>query len=319
MDASSGRRSRRERHRTRSTHPRGANDRWLVSYADFITLLFAFFTTMYAASSVDARKLETMVEAMQQAFDTEVMEPGRAAIPRDVVADVGADAPARGTPVATMMATDAMPEQPPVPIDAARYEMAPIPAPTSGRVAAGAVVAVQTEDPGDRVPSDRTLSHVLATLSEQLATEIVRGAVTLEMDRRGLVVSIRESGTFEVGSADLSTAAQRLMSRLAMPLVGIPNPIRIEGHTDNVPIHTARYGSNWDLSTTRAVNVVAFLVQDIGLEPARLSAAGYSEFHPRFPNDSAVNRARNRRVDMIILDPDVSRAEEPRSVEALDD
>ncbi len=281
-----------------------------------MTLLLAFFTTMYAASSVDARKLETMVEAMQKAFDTDVTVPTRIAGTHPASLPTDGPQPARR---AAARDVDAMSTERPVPIDAERYEVMPIPVGTSGRVpTAVSVVAGAAAEVGPW-PNDQTLSHVLARLSEQLAEEIVRGAVTLEMDRRGLVVSVRESASFETGSAELSADAQQLMARLAEPLAGIPNPVRVEGHTDDVPIHTTRYGSNWELSTTRAVNVVAFLVEDMSLEPTRLSAAGYSEFHPRFANDSAFNRARNRRVDLVILDPEISHAEEPLRLEGLDD
>ena len=87
--------------------------------------------------------------------------------------------------------------------------------------------------------------------------------------------------------------------------------LRVEGHTDDVPIQTGRYASNWELSTARATTVVTYLLQDAGLAPERLSAAGYGEFHPRAPNTSPENRARNRRVDVVILRPETIASEEP--------
>ncbi len=208
-----------------------------------MTLLLAFFTTMYAASSVDARKLETMVEAMQKAFDTDVTVPTRIAGTHPASVPSDGPQPARRAAVTDV---DAMSTERPVPIDAERYEVMPIPVATSGRVpTAVSVVAGPSVEAGPW-RNDQTLSHVLARLSEQLAEEIVRGAVTLEMDRRGLVVSVRESASFETGSAELSADAQQLMARLAEPLAGIPNPVRVEGHTDDVPIPrlaTGRTGS----------------------------------------------------------------------------
>jgi hypothetical protein len=103
------------------------------------------------------------------------------------------------------------------------------------------------------------------------------------------------------------------MARLAKTLRPLGNSIRIEGHTDDRPIHTARYSSNWELSTARASAVVAFLIETHDFAPGRLSAAGYGEFHPRVANDSPTNRARNRRVDIVILNS-ASAAQEPRDV-----
>ena len=119
-------------------------------------------------------------------------------------------------------------------------------------------------------------------------------------DARGLVLSIPEASAFAVGSADLSDTAQAAIGRLATSLRSVSDPVLIEGHTDDVPIHSARFASNWELSTARATAVVQWLIERGGIAPSRLSAAGYGEFHPRVLNDSAEARARNRRVDVVI-------------------
>jgi chemotaxis protein MotB len=111
-----------------------------------------------------------------------------------------------------------------------------------------------------------------------------------------------DDAAFPVGSNEVSPAALGMIGKIAETVRSVPNSIRIEGHTDDVPIRTAKYGSNWELSTARAAAVVAYLIQDVGIQPSRLSAAGYGEFHPRVANDSAENRARNRRIDIIILE-----------------
>jgi chemotaxis protein MotB len=154
---------------------------------------------------------------------------------------------------------------------------------------------------------------VRAALQTDLASEIDHGRVALEPDARGLVVSIRESGSFPTGSSDLPPAAQKVIAAIADRLRDIPNSVRVEGHTDDVPIQTSKYGSNWDLSTARATRVVDYLIAGGRLEPTRLSAAGYSQFHPRVPNDSAANRALNRRTDIVILNTATRLAEEPRA------
>lgn len=226
------------------------NERWLVSYADFMTLLFAFFVTMYAISNVDKRKLSDMVESMQQAFDARRM-PMPKNSPRDKEIK---DAP--------------------------------------------------KADPG-------SLDDLQQQLAERLRSQIAGGLVGLEIDPRGLVITIREAGTFGTGRADLSDAARTVLGEVASALVAIPNPVRVEGHTDDVPIHTERFRSNWELSTARATTVVAFLVQEQGMQPWRMSAAGYGEFHPRAKNTDDATRSQNRRVDIIILNDTTTKAEEP--------
>jgi chemotaxis protein MotB len=230
--------------------PHAARDRWLVSYADFITLLFAFFTTMYAISTVDNAKLSDMVDSMRTAFDTRKLDPQR-------------------------------------PHNTPRPQVTP-PDPHPG-----------------------ALDELQSRLSKRLEAQITGGQVGLEVDPRGLVITIREAGVFQVGSADLSPAARGVLREVADAMQDIDNPVRIEGHTDDIPIHTTRFQSNWELSTARATTVIAFFVQERGLSPTRFSAAGYGEFKPRVTNDSLDARAQNRRVDIVILNEATRRAEEP--------
>jgi chemotaxis protein MotB len=243
-------------------HGRNSQDRWLVSYADLMTLLFAFFTVMYGISTVDADKLGPAASSLQNAFSTtSVIEP------------IASD---RGTSLV----------------------------PSSPVVAAEPIVASPASNLGD----------VRQRLSVELADALGSGRLEIVDDPRGLVLSLPVEATFATGSADVQPDALALIGRLAATVGPLGNALRIEGHTDDVPIRTSRYGSNWELSTARASAVVAFLIGKAGIEPARLSAAGYGEFHPRVPNDSAANRARNRRVDIVVLNS-VTRREEPRSGE----
>lgn len=139
-------------------------------------------------------------------------------------------------------------------------------------------------------------------LERDLAEAIGAGRVELIDDVRGLVVSMPDDAAFPTGSADATADARRLIGRVGEALRSVPNRIRIEGHTDDVPIRTPKYASNWELSTARASAVVAFLITEAKIDPRRLSAAGYGEFHPLNPNDTGPRRARNRRVDVVILD-----------------
>lgn len=242
---------RRARRRARTAHG-PSQERWLVSYADFITLLFAFFTTMYAISTVDARKLSSMVESMNVAFDSRGIEPPS-------------------------------PDVPP-PLDA------------DSRRASAALTSVERE----------------RRLAQAIRERLAGSAVDVEIDRRGIVVSLREGGSFTTGSADLAPAARALLAELSTTIGNDEAmKLRVEGHTDDVPIQGGRFASNWELSTARATSVVSYLVQQVGVAPSRLSAAGYGEFHPRVPNTSPADRARNRRVDIVILNDETARAEEP--------
>jgi chemotaxis protein MotB len=214
-----------------------SRDRWLLSYADFITLLFAFFTTMYAISTVDQGKLSSVALGIQEALDA--------------------------------------PEAP--------NQTAKVPA-----TIASSVVTQES------LNARKVIEH-------DLAEDLRSGRMELTEDGRGLVLSIPEASSFPTGSAELSENAKAGIGRLAGSLNQVGNSVLIEGHTDDVPIHTARFASNWELSTARATAVVQWLVEQEGMSPDRFSAAGYAEYRPRVPNESAQARARNRRVDIVIL------------------
>lgn len=214
---------------------RAGHDRWLVSYADLVTLLFALFTTLYAAQAVNATS------------------PAGSA---DGAASAGAEAsPATASAVSTK------------------------PAPRS----------------------ERDVDNLRDRLALQLEDDVRLERLDIVRDGRGVVVSLPERATFRPGSAEVTADARPLIARVVAELRDGPYALRIEGHTDDVPIQTARYRSNWELSTARAGAVVAYLINDLKVPPARLSAAGYAEFHPRVRNDSAANRASNRRIDIVVI------------------
>ena len=219
--------------------PSVSRDRWLVSYADFMTLLCAFFTTLYASSLVTATKAEA----------------------------------------------------PPAPAVAAAP--APVAAPSP---------AAATSDP---------LQALRAQLAAALHDDLAAGRLQLVDAGRGLVVEVPEGAVFVGGQAAVTGAARETLRRIAGAVADLPNGIRVEGHTDDAPIRTARFASNWELSTARATEVVALFVRESGIAPARLSAAGYGEHRPRAGNDTAAGRLRNRRVDIVILNLATEAAEEP--------
>jgi chemotaxis protein MotB len=232
------------------TTPRAGADRWLVSYADFTTLLLAFFMALYAVSDVNPAKLEMAAASMREAFDA--------------------------TP------------QP-------RLAGAPVPAPPA-KAEAPAPEAHDGVLPGARATA---IARVRERLRAELADAIAAGQLELGADERGLVLSLPESATFPVATADVTPAATAVIDRIAATIGTIDVAVRVEGHTDDTPIKTTRYASNWELSTARASAVVARFI-DQHVDPTRLSAAGYGEFHPRADNVTAEGRASNRRVDVVM-------------------
>ncbi len=130
--------------------------------------------------------------------------------------------------------------------------------------------------------------------------EELKGITTRET-RRGILIRLENEVLFDSGKADIKPAAIQSLDKIAEILKDIPNSIRVEGHTDNIPINTERFPSNWELSTQRALAVVSYLIEKVGIDPARLSAAGYGESRPLVANDSAAARARNRRVEILVV------------------
>jgi len=165
------------------------------------------------------------------------------------------------------------------------------------------------------IPATRADTTLGERLARELSEAIGARRVELIRDTRGLVVSMPDDAAFPVGSASANGETRRLIERVGDTLRTVPNAIRIEGHTDDVPIKTTKYESNWELSTARASAVVALLI-GVGIDADRLSAAGYGQYHPLNLNDTPAHRARNRRVDLVILDvPAAAQTERPAASE----
>jgi chemotaxis protein MotB len=138
-------------------------------------------------------------------------------------------------------------------------------------------------------------------MSEYVKENNLEASITLVLDERGLLVRFMDDVFFDPGKADLRPKAREIINKVAEIIRQNDKNVRIEGHTDNVPINTFRFPSNWELSTTRAVNVVKYLIEENGIESKRLSASGYSDQHPVDDNNTKEGRQKNRRVDMVIL------------------
>jgi chemotaxis protein MotB len=155
---------------------------------------------------------------------------------------------------------------------------------------------------------DGNLTSLRKELEVALAPEISRRDVALRSEADGLVISLREVGFFNSGSAEIKAGSQESFDRIAHLLAQRPYGIRIEGHTDNIPIHNPRFASNWELSTTRATELIRLLIGKYSFAPEKLAAAGYAEYHPVASNSSEEGRAQNRRVDVVILRKQLSEA-----------
>jgi chemotaxis protein MotB len=145
------------------------------------------------------------------------------------------------------------------------------------------------------------LNRIRRDLAATLSTQIAAHTVSLEMGRDGLVISLREAGFFESGSAVPKPEALPTLRQIAATLGSTPYDLRIEGHTDNVPIHNAEFDSNWELSAARATHIARLFLDMKAIPADRLSAAGYAEFHPVASNDTPEGRAQNRRVDLVVM------------------
>jgi len=245
-------------HRSRVSH-----DRWLVSYADFITLLFAFFVVLFAASKADQKKQMLVSQSIDSAFRS-------FAIAHD--------------PTLTSEAGNSV-------FIGASIARAPA-------VRPGSLMDERLVSPED---VQKDLNQIHQQLEQMLSDQIARHFVSIRMDREGLVISLHEMGFFNSGSAVPKPEAFVVLRQIGDSLGRTAYNIRVEGHTDNVPIHTDEFDSNWDLSSARATRIARVFLESRTIAPDRLSTAGYAEFHPEASNETAEGRSKNRRVDLVVF------------------
>ena len=249
--------SRRRKPRSHTNH-----ERWLVSYADFITLLFAFFVVMFASSQTDKSKAKQISEAVEKALN----DGHTVGVPPAIAKVLGGTVDDKGQGNAQMHGP-------------------------------GGAQKASKEEPQDVME----LSVSLNTLSGELEEEIKEGKVEVSMTPRGIVVSLKQAAFFPSGTDVVEPATLHTLEKVAGALTAVSNPVRIEGHTDSVPIHTARFRSNWDLSAARSIAIMEEMSNRFGISPQRLAIAGYADTVPVADNDTPEGRARNRRVDLVIL------------------
>ncbi|MEJ2007792.1 MAG: OmpA family protein [Acidobacteriota bacterium] len=260
--------------RRKRTESHVSHERWLISYGDFVTLLFALFVVLFSSSQVDKRKIGMVAQAIQAAFQ-----------------QLGIFKSSDTTPSLTHAG----------PVTLSKVQMAESLASTTS------LVRVITSSGGRQNPVNALwhVAKIREELEKALAPELRRHEVRLHTNKEGLVISLEEIGFFASGSAVLKPQAMPTLAKISAILAHVPEDIRVEGHTDNVPIHNLQYASNWELSTARATEVLSLLITRFGIAPDRLSAAGYAQFHPLASNATTAGRAINRRVDIVVLRNDL--------------
>jgi chemotaxis protein MotB len=256
--------------------PAENHERWLVSYADFITLLFAFFVVMFATSQTDKGKAQQVSDSVKRALEGDKMTQVMAAILGGTVTDTGrGNAMMRG--------------------------------PGGARQAIDDKAADKTADQAPDKANDKKdqklaeLMPSLKLLSEELKKEIEAGRIQISMQPRGLVVSFNQAALFAPGEDVISPEAYSGLEKVAAAIAKMPNPVRLEGHTDSTPIKTVRFHSNWELSSARSIAILELLSNKFNVPRNRLSIAGYADTAPIASNDTEEGRARNRRADIVIL------------------
>ena len=242
-----------------------------MSYADFMTLMFALFVVLFASSHHDKQTIQRVSSAMKNGFQ----EMGTFSVSKSAEYGLPAAIPKSGGG-------------------------------SSPEIAQSARAGAEGKDPGiDTVELQRKLSQALGK-------EIERNEVNMRMTPEGFVISLHELGFFDSGEAQLLPGAAEKIKRIAAVLMQYGLDMRVEGHSDNVPIHNATFSSNWDLSTARAMAVAMMLLNESGVDPKRMSIAGYAEYHPSASNDTAEGRRANRRVDIVIVSVYTARAAKPQ-------
>jgi len=246
------------------------HERWLVSYADFITLLFAFFVVMFSVSQNDKTKARQISRSVRDALEHGQMSAAIASVLH------------HGTP---------------------------------GPGESGKADAAQSRQgaPPSGGPAPPDLARSMETLNQKLESEIQSGKMRIQLESRGLVISLRESAFFASGDDTVNPASYPIVEKVAAVVRGLPNQVRLEGHTDSRPIHTTRFRSNWELSSARSIAMLELLAERYGVPPDRMAVAGYAENAPTDTNETEEGRAHNRRVDLVVLAKDGD-AREPHPV-----
>jgi chemotaxis protein MotB len=268
----------------------GADSRWLITYGDLVTLLMAFFIALYGISHSDAKKFNDFLKGLgafgnPAAANSGILKGGPSIV--GVGTGVGQANPGKvtvGSSGGTALGAGATP------------------APALGTVTATATTLASGAAGATTLhASQGDLAAVATNIQQALQAAGLGSSVTLTVESRGLVATIATDHVlFDTGSAEVNAAGERIIAAIAPTLVRLTNPVLIEGYTDNVPLNSNGY-TNWNLSTDRAVAVLQTLQTTYGIDPTRLSGAGYGQYHPLASDATPQGRAANRRVQIVIL------------------
>lgn len=238
----------------------GGQERWLVSYADMITLLFCLFLILYAMSKVNEQKFQVVARSLATAMDK--TEPKPLAPPTD-------------GPMPTSLTVPLE-----VPPDA---------------------VPADTDNGGDEV-DEEMLRKLADSLNRVAQIHGWKKQLFVHRDEHGLTITLVADGImFDIGDAEVRPGAMPMIVAVGQAIQPFPNLVRVEGHTDNVPLHGGPYKTNWGLSTMRATSVAEVLIKQAAIDPKRMSVLGYGETRPRVPNTTELFRQQNRRVEILVL------------------
>ena len=248
------------------------HERWMVSYADFITLLFAFFVMMYSISIVNTGKFKVLSESLTAAFT----DPARPLEPIQIGDLVRAPAEMQDRSFA---------EPQPKPIRPVEMRQ---------------MAKLVDVDPVLLDKASKQLDEIQERVETAMSEMIDQGAITVQRSEYWIEIEMNSSVLFESGSSILYPRVVPILTQLGRVMIDFPNHVHVEGYTDTVPINTETFPSNWELSGSRAATVVR-LFEFTGVKPDRLAAIGYGEYYPVADNSDAEGRARNRRVVAVVL------------------
>lgn len=236
---------------------KSTSERWLVSYADMITLLFCLFLVLYAMSKVNEQKFQVLSRSLSRALDKSI-EPA--------------------------------------------LTLAPLPTPSPTAKVDQRLIDNAMKEAELRAHEEKVLEDISHRLGDLLTRNGWHDKVHAHVEEAGLVVTLVTDGLmFATGDAELRTEGIPIILAIAQAVKPFPNPIRVEGHTDNVPLHGGPYKTNWGLSTMRATSVAEVLIRGGRLDPRRISVLGYGETRPKVANDTPARRQLNRRVEILVL------------------
>lgn len=268
------------RRRKRHIEPPEDHNRWLISYADFITLLFAFFVVMYAISSVNVGKYRVLSDSMIEAFER------------------------KGAKQSTSELTDGEGDSS-QPISLGEPATSAIePVVLDHFITAEELRDVEISE--EVLEGRRRLGRIAEQFASALESFIDDDLVEVKKNDLWVEIEIKSGLLFASGDAALQSKAAPVLKKISEVLQTTSNIIYVEGHTDNIPIETIEFPSNWDLSSARAVSVARELVND-GINPARLAAVGYGDNHPVADNKTAEGRFKNRRVTLVLISNSLAR------------